>query len=55
MNARRMTVEQTADATGLSVTTLKLMHIQGHFRCESDGLYRAANVERLIARHNLLR
>jgi hypothetical protein len=52
MSARRMTADQAAEATGLSLTTLRLMHSQGSLRCDSDGMYRAADIERPIERRS---
>lgn len=47
-----MTAEQVANATGLSVTVLRLMHSQGSFCCDWEGMYRAVDVERLMERRS---
>ena len=47
-----MTAEQVSKATGLSLTVLHLMHSQGSFRCDWEGLYRAVDVERLLERRS---
>jgi hypothetical protein len=47
-----MTVEQVSDATGLSLSVLRLMHSQGSFCCDWEGLYRAVDVERLMERRS---